>query len=64
MKKASWEHRGKKHVSILEDVKKGISLEVIFGLSVKGLAKLHKVEIKASARLPSHLESGSSFEVT
>lgn len=42
---ASWEQR-KKDLSIFEDIKKGISLEVIFGLSVKGLAKVHKAIIK------------------
>lgn len=31
---------------MFEGIKKGISLEVIFGLSVKGLAKEHKAKIK------------------
>lgn len=43
---------------MLEDNKKSISLEMMFGLSVKELAQIHKVKskIKVSARLRSHLE--------
>lgn len=43
---ASWEQRKKKHLSVFEDIKKGTSLEVMFGLRVKGLAKVHKAKIK------------------
>lgn len=41
---ASWEQR-KKHLSVFEDIKKCISLKVIFGLSVKRLAKEHKAKV-------------------
>lgn len=34
----------RKHLSVLEDIKKGVSLEVIVGLSFKGLAEIHQLD--------------------